>query len=43
MRLPRFAFTGSPVVYGDMLFVDVGRIITLDKISVDMCAVCSKP
>ncbi len=28
---PRWGFAGSPVVHGDMLLVDVGRIIAFDK------------
>jgi len=35
-QLPRFAFTGSPVVYGDALYVDVGRIIAFDRVGGDL-------
>lgn len=36
VALPRFAFTGSPIVHGDQVLVDVGRIVALDKVSGDL-------
>ncbi len=30
---PRFAFTGSPIVHGDLVFVDVGRIAAVHRVS----------
>ena len=33
VSIPQWGFAGSPVVLGDALLVDVGRIIALDKMT----------
>lgn len=35
VEVPRWGFSGSPIVLGDHIFIDIGRIVALDKVSGD--------